>query len=213
MSLCVIFDLDGTLVDSETLCQRAFVDLLPGLRCTVQTMLHRYQGEHFDLILADLVAREDITPPGNFEALYRKHLDDLIDSELQPMPGALEMLRSIDYPRCIASGGPMPKIRRSLRITGMDRFFGQHVFSSYAVGSWKPDPGLFLHAAKEMGFRPDDCVVIEDSPPGIEAATRAGMRALLYAPFGEQASTTDVERLSSWTDLPVLLEGNSSDRL
>ncbi|OUL36536.1 hypothetical protein BV372_07155 [Nostoc sp. T09] len=55
------------------------------------------------------------------------------------------------------------------------------MFSSYDVGSWKPDPGLFLYAVNKMGFSPEYCVVIEDSDVGIEAAHSAGIYALKYS--------------------------------
>jgi beta-phosphoglucomutase-like phosphatase (HAD superfamily) len=63
-------------------------------------------------------------------------------------------------------------------VTGLAELFDQHVFSSTMVSRGKPAPDLFLHAAVQMGFQPDNCVVIEDSPNGIKAARSAGMRAL-----------------------------------
>lgn len=82
------------------------------------------------------------------------------------------------------SSGPPAKIQHSLRVTGLARFFGQRLFSSHVVGTWQPDPGLFLHAAGTLGFSPDQCVLVEDSEVGLAAAAAAGMRALHFAPKG-----------------------------
>jgi HAD superfamily hydrolase (TIGR01509 family) len=205
-TLCIIFDLDGTLVDSEVLCQQALLDLLPELDCPVHTLLDRYRGVHLDLILADLSNWARVRVPDDFELRYRARVATLFAKELQPMPGALAMLHAIEYPSCVASGGPIAKIRQSLSITGMDSHFRDRVFSSYEVGSWKPDPGLFLHAAEQMGFRPQDCLVVEDSAPGIEAAKRAGMRALHYVQADAGCCTATSDRLENLTDLPALLD-------
>jgi len=76
----------------------------------------------------------------------------------------------------------MEKIELSLSLTGLLRFFKGRIFSSYDVGSWKPDPGLFLHAARAMGVAPRDCAVVEDSLPGICAGVEAGMAVFAFQP-------------------------------
>ena len=73
-------------------------------------------------------------------------------------------------------------MRHSLALSGLAKHFGEALFSAYEVGSWKPDPGLFRHAAAEMGYEPEACLVIEDSPVGIAAAKAAGMQYLLHCP-------------------------------
>ena len=101
-----------------------------------------------------------------------------------------------------------PKIHQALRVSGLDEFFGDKVFSAYTVGSWKPDPGLFLHAAEVMGYEPARCAVIEDSPTGIAAATAAGMHALLFTPSKTEAFGPEhVIRFKEMGDLPTLLAG------
>jgi len=94
------------------------------------------------------------------------------------------------------------KIRQSLKLTGLDIFFDNNIFSLYDVQSWKPEPGLFIHAAQAMGYSPSDCIVIEDSEVGLAAAEAAGMHAVLYNPFGERES---VHELRSMSDLPELI--------
>jgi HAD superfamily hydrolase (TIGR01509 family) len=78
----------------------------------------------------------------------------------------------------VASNGPRDQTTLSLELTGLLPFFPERVFSAYDVGSWKPDPGLLLHAATELGVEPARCLVVEDAGPGVEAALAAGMRVL-----------------------------------
>ncbi|NVO06006.1 MAG: HAD-IA family hydrolase, partial [Rhodoferax sp.] len=66
--------------------------------------------------------------------------------------------------------------------TGLRRFFPEHIFSAYEVGKYKPDPGLFLHAAQVLGVAPVHCAVVEDSLPGIQAGLAAGMRVFSLLP-------------------------------
>jgi HAD superfamily hydrolase (TIGR01509 family) len=114
------------------------------------------------------------------------------------------MLRSLRHSFCIASSGPPEKIAQALAVTGLSEYFGNRFFSSYIVGSWKPEPGLFLHAANTMGFSPQQCVVIEDSEIGLEAAEAAGMRALHFVPDMRLQKTNNT--FSKMSALPSILQ-------
>ncbi|BAY34496.1 HAD-superfamily hydrolase subfamily IA, variant 3 [Nostoc carneum NIES-2107] len=190
--LCIIFDLDGTLVDSEKLCNQAFIDLLPFINESVDSLICRYRGRKLALILADIEIRYGINLPIDFEVKYRQRVNELFEFSLQPIPGVPEMLKTLEYPVCIASSAPIAKIRQALNVTNLSHYFGARLFSSYEVGSWKPDPGLFLYAANKMGFPPESCVVIEDSDVGIQAAHSAGIYALKYSIEEEAEEKTNV---------------------
>lgn len=207
MNVCVIFDLDGTLVDSESLCNQAFLDLVPEIHDDLDELLRRYRGTRFATILADISTRYSVLFPADFELRYRARVASLFEGGLKPMPGALAMLEDLEYPRCIASGGPLAKIRHSLEISGLARFFDDRLYSSYEVGSWKPEPGLFLHAAQRMGYPPEHCVVIEDSDVGIEAAMRAGMRAVMISQDAAELLGSQVTTITDLRTLPQVLAG------
>lgn len=206
--LLVIFDLDGTLVDSETLCNQAFLDLLPALTEPVETVVERYRGKKLADILQDIASRIGAPLPDQFEKLYRQRVAELFESDLKPVHGAADMLAGLEHPFCIASSGPPAKIAHALALTGLAPYFGDRIFSAYVVGSWKPEPGLFLHAAAAMGFAPANCVVVEDSPVGLQAAAAAGMRALHYVPHAP--ASTAGNTFSSMSALPALLQGMAS---
>ncbi|MCA9054279.1 MAG: HAD-IA family hydrolase [Planctomycetaceae bacterium] len=206
MRPCLIFDLDGTLVDSETICNQALLDLLPDLNASTDLLIERYRGRRLSDILRDIELQIGQSLPSDFEASYRKRVTDLFTSELKPIAGACDFLDQSTHTRCIASSGPMHKIVHALTVTGMAKYF-DHVFSSYDVGSWKPDPGLFLHAASMMGRLPVECIVIEDSSVGIVAAKAAGMRALRFRPScgsDDYAAKADGE-FTEMAQLPALL--------
>ena len=83
------------------------------------------------------------------------------------------------------------------------------MFSAYEVGSWKPDPGLFLHAARTLGADPSRCVVIEDSVTGVSAAKAAEMRVLGFtggrADAGLELSQAGAQPFDRMAELPALL--------
>lgn len=205
--ICVIFDLDGTLVDSEGLCNQAFLDLLPQLSETMESLTQRYRGKKLTSILADLESCLCQKLPDEFEQHYRQRVAEFFSRELKPMPGVIDMLEATNFSKCIASSGPPLKIRQALEVSGLASYFGDSIFSSYEVGSWKPEPGLFQFAANAMGFKPGQCVVIEDSEVGIEAAIAAGMKAFQYVRNGETSSCLIGDEMSfdDMLQLPQLL--------
>jgi HAD superfamily hydrolase (TIGR01509 family) len=203
--LCVIFDLDGTLVDSETLNNQAFADLLPDLADSAVNLAMRYRVKKLANILIDIEARLGRALPPDFESRYRTRVAQLFASELEPMPGTVEMLESNSFPRCVASSAPMKKIQQALEVSGLASYFADRTYSSYEIGSWKPEPTLFLHAAERMGFLPRQCVVVEDSDVGVEAALAAGMRVLFYAPNGAVPDQRADRIVRHMSEIPRLL--------
>ena len=203
--VCVIFDLDGTLVDSEELCNQAFVDLLPELEESAESLTAHFRGLKLSSILADLEQRLGHPLPPDFEPRYRLRVAELFELSLKPTAGTPEMLQRLGHPCCVASSGPPQKIAHALKLAGLAAFFGDRIFSSYVVGSWKPDPGLFQYAANALGFQPNRCVVVEDSEVGLLAANAAGMHALHYNPSGSRRGSTSHASFSDMVKLPELI--------
>ena len=203
---CIIFDLDDTLVDSEELCIRAFYNLVPELKENFENFLEKNRGIKLALIFEDIESLIKRKLSTDFEARYRYEVKRLFDLYLKPNKGGRAALNTLGYPMCVASSGPKLKIEHALRVTNLRKFFGDNLFSSYEVGAWKPDPGLFLFAAEKMGFSPENCVVIEDSTPGVMAARAANMRVFKYSKHstgdneGEVIVFNDMQELSKLID-------------
>ena len=207
----IIFDCDGTLVDSETLSTEVLVEAAGehGLEITVPEALAAFRGGKMADCIADLEARLGRSLPETFVPEFRARSAQAFRSRLRAIEGALELVQSLSalpFPICVASSGPMAKIELSLSLTGLLPFFEGRVFSSYDVGVWKPHPGLFLHAADALGVAPADCVVVEDSLPGMQAGLAAGMTVYAFQPHGVDPRTPAGTRpLAKLTDLRHLV--------
>jgi HAD superfamily hydrolase (TIGR01509 family) len=209
---CIIFDLDGTLVDSETLCNQALIDLVPWVNEPAERLVIRYRGKKLADILSDIENRTGRNLPDTFETAYRERVATLFAHNLKPMPGVVAMLETLDRPKCIASGGLLQKIIHALNVSGLARYFRSGLFSSYTIGRWKPEPDLFLYAAKSMRFVPGTCIVVEDSSVGIQAANAAGMTALHYAPHADARTANNAVAFSRMSSLPELINSIEASR-
>lgn len=143
-----------------------------------------FLGRHNDDIIKGIETRLGrALPPGEGRRM-RERMIERMKRELKPVPGAAEALSRLDGARCVASSSDRERIALTLRLSGLDGFFGEHIFSGLDVARGKPAPDLFLLAAASMGVAPDDCVVVEDSVAGVRAAIDAGMRVIGFTGGG-----------------------------
>ena len=178
----IIFDCDGTLVDSERIGIEVMAELAGehGAPFDPEMGLRAWRGMKMAECVALIEAHTGVILPERFVPEFRARSADAFRTRLLPIEGAHALLASITVPFCVASSGPREKIELSLDVTGLRPFFGDRIYSAYEVGHWKPHPGLFLHAAAALGFAPADCIVIEDSQVGVEAGLNAGMRVVAF---------------------------------
>ena len=178
----VIFDCDGTLVDSEPLLLRVMVAeaVKLGMPPTMAADVAEFEGRSMASSLQLLESRFGRPFPPGFEALLRAEMATLFRAELRPIAGAVEMLAALHVPFCVASNGPRDKTELTLGLTGLLPLFAGRIHSAFEVGAFKPDPALFLHAAAAMGVAPERCAVVEDSVFGIRAGLAAGMHVYAY---------------------------------
>lgn len=202
----LIFDCDGTLVDSEPWLVEAMLaeGALYGLPETAREVLDAQRGAPMSQQMGVVAERSSQPLPADFEDRVRARMAGYFKAHLQPIAGALALVRSLQLPFCVASNGPSHKIELVLGLTGLLPWFEGRIFSAYDIGVWKPAPDLFLHAAQQIGFAPADCAVVEDSASGIAAGLAAGMRVFA---LGEQpADLPDtVQRIARLADLPARL--------
>lgn len=186
----VIFDSDGTLVDSEVPAMDVLHEmaLAIGLRLTRDEAHAQFRGVRMADISAWIGARVPGKPAdfeSEFTKKYRQTITQRFKENLSPMPGAIELLKNLKIPFGVATNGPREKVQLTLDLTGLLPFVGDRIFSAYDHGSFKPDPALFLLAARSLGHEPQYCAVVEDSIPGLMAGVAAGMHVFsLHGPTG-----------------------------
>ena len=183
MTRAVLWDLDGTLVDSAEFHWRAWRDTLAaeGASITHEQFVASF-GQKNDRILSQwlgsTMAVEHLRRIGDSkEAAYRR----LAETEgLVALPGAAEWvgkLAAAGWKQAIASSAPRENVQVMLRVLRIARYFDA-IVGAEDVKAGKPDPDVFLSAAARLGVAPSRCVVVEDAAAGIEAARRAGMRCI-----------------------------------
>ena len=202
---CVIFDLDGTLVDSELLSTRVLLEMVPRLQESADTLTRAYRGWRFASIIADVEQRVGGKLADSFETSFRERVAEVFAKDLQTIPEVPAMLASLRHTCCVASSAPLAKIHHALEVTGLDGYFNGNLFSCYQINSWKPAPDIFLYTAREMGFAPAQCVVVEDSEVGVQAGTAAGMTVFQYEPSAPPEKTTVGYRFNAMEKLTELL--------
>ncbi len=203
--MLLIFDCDGVLVDSEVLSCGICGEVLTGLGVpyTGQDIMRQFVGMSLKDMVARIEAERGCTLPDDFRDRVNSEVFRRFEAELQPVPGVREAIQALPFPRCVASSSAPERIALSLRVTGLADLF-DHIFSSTQVPRGKPAPDLFLHAAREMNARPEDCLVIEDSTAGVQAARAAGMRVIGFT-GGLHCGPDHAEKLRN-AGAPLILE-------
>lgn len=178
----VIFDCDGVLVDSEVISiavdEIVLADI--GWPITQDEIIERFVGRsdrHFQKVVEEHLGRK---LPDDWNDSYKHLYREALERSLRSVSGVVDALDLIEYSTCVASNGSHEKMQFTLGLTGLLHRFEGRIFSASEVLHAKPAPDLFLHAATVLGFTPRQCVVVEDSVTGVNAALAAGMKVIAY---------------------------------
>ncbi|WP_448248523.1 HAD family hydrolase [Thalassotalea agariperforans] len=179
----IIFDCDGVLVDSEVLSKRVLLKMLAKLGADVsdEYFYRHFLGFNFEHVTAKVLADFGVTLTAEFRENFRGQLINTFAEELKPTEQLTWLLAQLKVKSCVATSGSPEKVKNSLHYTGLSDYFSGKVFTSSEVKRGKPAPDLFLHAAKNMGVSPENCLVIEDSQVGIKGALAANMPVIRFA--------------------------------
>ncbi len=179
--MLTIFDCDGVLIDSEIISSAVTAEVLneEGFAITADEVTSRFAGLASGEMEAILSEETGLPVSGRIKERIQAEFDRRI-VHVKAVSGIGELLDALEGPRCVGSNADSAYLKRALTSAGLYDRFKPYVFSAGEVGTCKgkPDPNVFLHAAREFGVDPAETIVIEDSFAGVTAAVRAGMRAI-----------------------------------
>ncbi|WP_299537973.1 HAD family phosphatase [uncultured Streptomyces sp.] len=208
----VIFDNDGVLVDSEPISNTILAGYLTelGHPTSYEESVRDYMGSAVHRVHDLVEERTGEKLPDDFDATLHSRIFEAFQRELVVVDGVEDLLGKLvadGVAYCVASSGTHERIRVGHLKAGLDQWFeDEWIFSAEDVGRGKPAPDLFLHAAERMGVAPERCVVIEDSPLGVEAARAAGMDVYGFTSMMPADRLTGVNGyFSDMSQLPELL--------
>ena len=206
MLQAALFDMDGVIVDNRDAHLDAFVEFarrhgIPGLDATT---LLPYFGSTNAVIMSHLFGRDDI-PADEIERLSHEKEDiyrELYDPVMEPAAGLvplLEALKAQGVKTAVGSSAPRVNVDFVLERCHIAQYFDAAASGSEITRS-KPDPEVYLLAAKKLGVQPGNCVVFEDAFVGMEAARRAGAKVVAIA------STFSREMIEEKGDYDLLVD-------
>ncbi|KAF2139012.1 uncharacterized protein K452DRAFT_290105 [Aplosporella prunicola CBS 121167] len=196
----ILFDCDNTLVLSEELAFKACAELANEIleknnisdRYTGPALLKDFVGQNFRGMMVSLQKKYGFTMgEDEFQTYVDRELGKVVETlekEARPCDGAIPVIEKLhkdkNYGLAVVSSSALSRVQASIRKVGMDQFFPhEHVYSaatSLPKPTSKPDPAIYLHACKEIGVQPGECVAVEDSKSGATAAKNAKIPLIGY---------------------------------
>ncbi|MCH5342380.1 MAG: HAD family phosphatase [Acetatifactor sp.] len=214
MIQAVIFDMDGTLIDTEKYYRRCWPKALAafGYHMTdEQALILRSLGRPFAITQLKTWFGEQL----DYHAVREKRkefVEECIDREgISLKPGALELLQSLRRRRittAIATATDMERTERYLKKVRIFEYFDK-LISATMVKEGKPSPDIYLYACEQLKLKPNQCIAVEDSPNGVRSAYRAGCRVVMVP---DQTEPDDNLQECLWacvdhlTDIEKILE-------
>ncbi|SJZ71190.1 HAD family hydrolase [Consotaella salsifontis] len=222
----VIFDCDGTLVDSEIISAKVESEIFTDLGHPLEPaeIQARFAGLKLSRIIELLKEETGMVFPENIVERIENETMSRLGQEVKDIAGAHEILDMIDLPRCICSNSSTEWLKTELDHVGLWDRFRPYVYSASEVGTRrsKPAPDVFHYACKEFGVEPQAAVVLEDSVHGVAAAAAAGCRVVGFTgaahtysghadALTEAGAETVINRLLDFPAVITALSGWSQD--
>jgi HAD superfamily hydrolase (TIGR01509 family) len=176
----ILFDNDGTIVDSEIIAVRSTLSLLAeyGFQMDEKTYSKRFPGLLERDILAILRAEHGVEVPADyFERLRALHVDGF-KLHLKAIPGMTALFRNLRVPKSMVSNGSVRHVEMCLRKVRLRGALNGQIFSAEHVTKPKPEPDVYRFALDALKLKAHETIVVEDSPTGVKAASEAGIRVV-----------------------------------
>jgi HAD superfamily hydrolase (TIGR01509 family) len=214
MTTLIIFDCDGVLVDSETLENEIMAQCLTdiGLPMTGPQARKRFIGLSMKAVMDEVEAQLGRALPTEWLSKFHTRSHARLTTEVVAIEGvieAIDALEAMGFETAVASSGEHEKMAITLGRTGLYERFAGRIFSAQDVAHGKPAPDVYLLAAATLGYAPETCFAVEDSPNGARAAVAAGMTTFGY---GAQIDPALLEAVGvhaifmAMADLPGLVQ-------
>jgi len=212
----IIFDMDGTLVDSEVVWQVAEDEMFKerGLIYSDdvrQQVIGLRLDEFFDKLITIYNLEE---ARAVLEAELIERMIAKIPTMVKAKPGAqalIEWTAQQGIPYCIASSSPMSIIEATVQAQGWTEIIPK-LYTANSVEKGKPAPDVYLYAAEQLGVAPENCLALEDSPAGSKAAVAAGMTCYVVPDFHSHPEAFENITPHVFHDLNVVLELLSANK-
>lgn len=179
----IIWDFDGVIADTEKLWltnRQKLINEILGLNWDFNEV-NKYLGGMSEKTKREVLDAMNIKTDDSF---WEKAISldyQTMEQGFEPTPYIEDIFTLKQFAQCIATGGTKEKTAKKIEITGIRKYFDEkNVFTADMVKKGKPAPDLFLLTAKTMGFKPDECIVIEDSLAGMKAGLTAGMLTIAF---------------------------------
>lgn len=180
----LIWDFDGVIADTEIIWLKNRMELLNerfNLGWNIETTNFHLGGKSDNIKREDLQKLGIITDEDFWNTAYKKDMETIAKTGFKLTDGIEEIFKIKKFAQCIATSGSKVKTDLKIKTVGIQKYFPEErVFTIDDVKHGKPAPDLFLHAAKVMGYKPENCIVVEDSIAGMTAATTANMTVITF---------------------------------
>lgn len=178
----VLFDCDGVLINTEEIGYKLVSDMLAqhNVYYSREAYVEMLSGITYEEFHAKL-RREHPELPPSFQHDLRTRMKELEETQMKAIDGVKEMLQTLkdnDIPFAVCSNSGAENLIYKLKKTGLFEYFTPHIYSRHHVDNPKPAPDMYLLAAKDRGFKPEDCIVVEDTVTGTTAGVAAGMTVI-----------------------------------
>lgn len=213
----VLFDFDGVVVDSEPVHYKTFTEFVRplGIEVSEERWYLEFAGTGSKNIFTVLLREAGITDEKTIDDYVEKRkkvYGELVKKgKVKANPGIkefLELLKEKKIKTAVVSGGHSENIRIALSVLGLESYFGS-IIGSGDYERRKPYPDAFLKAAEKLGVKPDECLVLEDSVSGFNAAKNAGMKIIIFeSPAVENIDKKEAEAvIKDFNDFPLEILG------